>query len=111
MRKPLQKLTYAVTIYLSLILSLSLLWGSPLVLVGFYGLISALMLYKWHGVSDLCLYFTGFAFGPLGEMVPAYFGAWTYAEPSYVIPMWLPPLWGIVALGLKKQCDQFRTLR
>jgi len=41
-----------------------------------------------------------FALGPLGETVPVYVGAWT---------IWLPPLWGIVALSLKKSCEQFTT--
>ena len=109
-RKPPPILTHGVTIYLSLIFSLGLWWRSSFVLVGLYVLISALMIYRWHRTSDLCLYFTGFVLGPLGEIVPVYVGAWAYSESHYLIPIWLPPLWGIVALSLKKLCEQFISI-
>jgi len=66
-RKPPPILTYAVTIYLSILLSLGLLWRSSFVLAGLYVLISALMIYKWHRGSDLCLYFTGLRLDHLGK--------------------------------------------
>ena len=109
-KKPPPILTHGVTIYFSLILALGFFWRSSFVLLGLYVLISALMIYKWHRGSDLCLYFTGFVLGPLGEIVPVYVGAWTYSGSPYLIPIWLPFLWGIVALSLKKLCEQFTTI-
>jgi hypothetical protein len=60
------------------------------------------MLSKWHTKSDLIFYFVAFVLGPLGELIAIYFGAWGYTEPFYFIPIWLPFLWGIAALFMKK---------
>jgi hypothetical protein len=43
-------------------------------------------------------------------IVPVYVGAWTYSGSPYLIPIWLPFLWGIVALSLKKLCEEFTTI-
>jgi hypothetical protein len=48
------------------------------------------MLRKWHSRSDLMFYVVAFVLGPLGEIVAVSSGAWEYARPSYLIPMWLP---------------------
>ena len=67
------------------------------------------MLYKWHSKSDLVFYFVGFALGPVGEFVAVYFGAWKYSKPLYLIPIWLPFLWGIAALFMKKLSETLIT--
>lgn len=94
-------------IYILCVTLVSLLWSRPVVLVGLYLAVSVFMLYRWHERSDLIFYGVAFALGPLGEIVAVYFGAWRYSEPLYYIPIWLPFLWGIVALFLKKICESF----
>ena len=80
----------------------SLLWHRPVVLSLCLLGASILMLRKWHSKSDLTFYLVALVLGPVGEIVAVGSGAWEYAKPSYLIPMWLPFLWGVVALFLKR---------
>ena len=96
-----------ITVYALCIALASFLWPSPIVLSLCYILISIFMLYRWHTKSDLIFYFVAFVLGPTGEFVAVYFGAWKYSKPLYLIPLWLPFLWGIAALFIKKLSDTF----
>ena len=46
------------------------------------------------------MYACGFVLGPGGEIVAVYNGAWQYSEAPWLIPLWLPPAWGLAALIL-----------
>ncbi len=83
----------------------SAFWRQPVVLTICLALLSAFQLYKWHSKSDLIFYFVPFVLGPLAESIAIYFGAWQYSKPLYLIPIWLPVLWGIAALFMKKMCE------
>jgi hypothetical protein len=63
------------------------------------------MLFRWHTQADLLFYFAALSFGPLGEAISVWSGAWAYSRPSFLIPLWLPLLWGIAGLFLKRFCD------
>ena len=80
----------------------SILWRNPAILALCYILISLFMLYRWHTKSDLIFYFVAFVLGPIGELVATHFGAWKYSKPTFLIPIWLPFLWGIALLFMKK---------
>jgi hypothetical protein len=80
----------------------SILWRNPAILALCYILISLFMLYRWHTKSDLIFYFAAFVLGPIGELVATHFGAWKYSKPTFLIPIWLPFLWGIALLFMKK---------
>jgi hypothetical protein len=75
---------------------------SPL---GCFVLIGFLMLRRWHNKTDLLFYAIAFLLGPLGRAIAVRSGAWIYAKPSFLIPLRLPLLWGIVLLFLKKFCE------
>ena len=92
------------SIYVLCIALTCLLWSHPVVLSACFVLISVLMLYRWHSKTDLLFYFVAFLLGPLGEAIAVRSGAWMYAEPSFLIPLWLPLLWGIAVLFFKKLC-------
>ncbi len=94
-------------IYILCVILVSLLWRRPVVLLACYLAVSILMLYQWHARSDLISYAIAFVLGPLGEVAAVHFGAWQYSEPLYLIPIWLPFLWGVVALFLKKVSEGF----
>ncbi len=102
MKSKLLRLAALAGIYGLCIALASALWRSPLVLFGALVLISILMLYRWHEKRDVAFYFLALALGPLGEIGPVRFGAWAYSEPFYFIPIWLPLLWGIAALFLRR---------
>jgi len=97
-----KELIIEVLIYALSITLAALLWHNPVFLSICYVLISIFMLYRWHAKSDLIFYFVAVVLGPLGEVVAVYFGAWQYSKPLYLIPIWLPFLWGIAALFMKK---------
>ncbi len=92
-------------IYALCIALTSFLWSHPIILSACFVLISTLMLLRWHSKGDVLFYSIAFLLGPLGEAIVVRSGAWVYAKPSFLIPLWLPLLWGIVVLFLKKLCE------
>jgi uncharacterized membrane protein YoaT (DUF817 family) len=80
----------------------SALWRRPVVLTICLAVLAVIQIYKSHTKSDLAFYFVPFFVGPVAEGIAIYFGAWQYSKPLYLIPIWLPPLWGITALFIKK---------
>ncbi|MCI0694062.1 DUF2878 family protein [candidate division KSB1 bacterium] len=97
-----KELILELSIYALCVTLAGLLWQKPPILSLCYIVISIFMLNKWHARDDLFFYFVAFVLGPAGEMVAVYFGAWEYAKPLYLIPIWLPILWGMAALFMKK---------
>ncbi len=94
-------LIFELGLYAVCIVLVGLLWHTPVVLTICYMALSVIALAKWHTKSDLLFYSVTFVLGPLGESVAVYLGAWKYSEPLFLIPMWLPFLWGICALFMK----------
>jgi uncharacterized membrane protein YoaT (DUF817 family) len=81
------------------------LWQRPIVLTVCFAVVSILVLCRWHTPSDLCLYAVAFVLGPGAEMVVIHFGAWEYAEPFLLVPLWLPPVWGITAVVMRRLAE------
>jgi hypothetical protein len=77
------------------------LWTKPILLTGCYLIISIITFMRWHAASDFIFYFVAFVLGSVGEICATGFGAWSYAQPFYFIPTWLPLLWGLAALVVK----------
>ena len=80
----------------------SVLWAHPGWLTLCYAFVSIFTLLKWHTKADLVSYAAAVILGPLGEAVAVHYGAWTYAESSFLVPMWLPLLWGIAGFFLRR---------
>jgi uncharacterized membrane protein YoaT (DUF817 family) len=93
-------LIYALCIALA-----SFLWSYPIILSACLVLIGVFMLRRWHSKTDLLFYSVAFLLGTLGEAIAVRSGAWSYSKPTFLIPLWLPLLWGIVGLFLKKLCE------
>ena len=102
-----KELAFKLCIYIISILFAGFFWQEPAILMVFYVVISLIMLAKWHKKSDLVFYFVAFSLGPIGEAFAIYLGAWHYSKPFYLIPIWLPFLWGISALFVKKISETF----
>ncbi len=77
------------------------LWSHPALLTGCYILISIMFLWRWHTPSDVIFYVVAFILGPVGEIFAVAFGAWSYTQPFYYLPTWLPFLWGLAILVVK----------
>jgi len=97
-----RELVFELCVYIMCVILAGFFWPEPVILTIFYVVISVIMLIKWHKKSDLIFYFVAFGLGPMGEAFAIYLGAWQYSKPFYLIPIWLPLLWGISALFVKK---------
>jgi hypothetical protein len=97
-----RELAIEAIIYVLCILLVSLLWHRPIILFFCYLVISIGALSRWHRRSDVLFYSVAFLLGPTADAVAVYFGAWEYSKPIYLIPIWLPFLWGIAALLMKR---------
>ena len=106
-----KEITFELGLYALCIVLVGWLWHKPVTLTICYVVISILVLIKWHTKSDLLFYFVTFVLGPIGESVAIHLGAWRYSKPLYLIPSWLPLLWGICALFLKHFSETLSTGR
>ncbi len=105
-----RELVFELGIYCFCVVLAGILWHKQILLTSIYLMVSFIMLYKWHNKSDIVFYAAGFILGPAGEIFAVYRGAWQYAEPFYLIPFWLPFLWGIAALFIKKLSESLLTV-
>ena len=106
-----KELLIEAAIYVSCFSLASFLWEKPAVLLLCLATISTLMLRRWHLRSDVFFYIAGFVLGPLGEAMAVHFDAWRYSRPFFLVPIWLPCLWGIAALFVKRLCDTLLRAR
>jgi hypothetical protein len=97
--------------YASCIVLASLFWSNPVVLTLAYVGLSTAMLWRWHETDDIIFYVVPFVLGPVGEAVAIYFGAWSYAKPLELVPLWLPFAWGCAALYMKKTSEAISAWR
>lgn len=77
-----KELVFELSIYAISVALAGFFWGKPVLLTISYGVISMIMLTKWHERSDLIFYFVAFGLGPIGEAFAIYLGAWQYSNPS-----------------------------
>jgi hypothetical protein len=96
-----KELIFELSIYVVSLILVVALWNKPVVLTVCYAVISILILFKWHTIRNLYYYFVAFILGSIAESIAVYFGAWEYSKPFYLIPLWLPFVWGIAALLIK----------
>lgn len=96
------KLLLWLSVFIGAVLFVSLLYRSNetlfLVLI-----IASVILLKKGDKIDLLAFLVSMVAGPIGEIVAIYFGAWEYSNPSFIgIPIWLPLLWGIAGITLRR---------
>lgn len=92
----------ALAVYGGSLAAACLLWQTPRILLTGYVLVSAIVLYRWHSRLDLAAYGAALTLGTLTEIVAVSAGVWHYTAAYHVIPVWLPPGWGIMGLVLKR---------
>jgi len=94
-------LLFELGMYAICVILVATLWHRPILLMLCYVLVSLILFARWHSKSDILFYAVAFVLGPLAEFIAVYFGAWKYSRPFYIIPLWLPFVWGISALFMK----------
>jgi hypothetical protein len=100
-----KELLFELFIYALLVILVAALWNKPVILTVCYGAMSLFALLIWHTKRDLFFYFVAFILGSVGESIAIYFGAWKYSKPFYLIPLWLPFLWGLAALVVRNMSE------
>jgi len=80
----------------------ALLWRNVLLLTTSLLIMSILALLHFHHKHDVITFFLGVVTGAVSESLCIYFGAWMYTNPTYLIPLWLPVLWGLAALVIRR---------
>lgn len=88
--------------FLTLMISVGLLWSRPFWLVSLLILCSLAIFMMGRSKQVLICYAIGFILGPIPEYFAVSLGAWTYAVPEgySIIPIWLPFGWGIASVTL-----------
>ena len=87
----------------------SVLYHWPWVLFGVLLFISGVWLYFLRQPIYLKIFGVVAVGGPIAEAVAIHFGAWWYTTPQLIgFPVWLPPLWGLAAVGIVVIFEQLR---
>jgi uncharacterized membrane protein YoaT (DUF817 family) len=88
------------------LLSVSYLWKNEGILTFVLVAIAFAMLSIAKSKNEIILFvFCSFA-GALAESYAILFGVWSYSAPTFIgIPIWLPLLWGIAAVFIKRSHD------
>jgi uncharacterized membrane protein YoaT (DUF817 family) len=91
----------------ALVILMSSLWRDILILTTVLIGLTVLVMYFWHEKRDLTFFFVSFLLGPAVETVSITFGAWSYTNPTYIIPVWLPLVWGLSGISLSRISEYF----
>jgi hypothetical protein len=80
----------------------SLFWKDIMILTASLSILSIIALWHYHKKNDVIVYLIGAMIGVSAESVCIYFGAWRYSNPTFLIPIWLPLVWGLAALVIRR---------
>ncbi len=97
----------SIVVIILIVANVSLFWQDNLIVTAIFLTILSLTFWFWHTRKDITFFTIGLVVGPSMEMVPVYFGAWVYSNPTFLIPMWLPLGWGIAGIILGRLSDYF----
>lgn len=65
----------------------------------------------WYNKHDTYLFIVAAILGSFGEITAVSAGVWSYSYPYFLgIPLWLPFLWGAVAVLMKRSATTFEKL-
>lgn len=89
--------------------SISFLWTDNTILTALLLIISVSVLaFRRRYLSS---YLLAALIGTTTETVAIFSGAWSYSNPTFIIPIWLPMAWGIAGLIFKDIMDFISTLK
>jgi hypothetical protein len=91
--------------------TVSALWPRSLLLTAVLVLGSIVMLALQRDAEEYVLYGVAAVTGAIAEVVAIYYGAWQYTAPDVAgIPYWLPVLWGMAAIAMKRMTEVVHTV-
>lgn len=84
-------------------ISVFLTYHNNLLLTGLILIGCAIMFWFWHEKEEIYCFILAMICGTVFEIVVIHFGAWKYANPTFLgIPIWLIPLYGIAILAVSR---------
>ena len=102
-RKNVIHIIIAVALYFAQMASISAFFRDDLLLTLLSVIICGAGFILWHERGDMISFAAGAVLGPGGEIVYVHFGAWQYANPSFLgIPVWLILGWGLAVMLVKR---------
>ena len=78
------------------------LWKDVILLTASLLILTVFALRYFHKKADIFVFLLGGMMGASAESVCIYFGAWRYSNSTYLIPLWLPILWGLASLVIRR---------
>ena len=95
----------ALSLFITLLalLSVTFLWQYNFLLTAILIILSIILILILQNKKNIKLYLIFAALGVITEALMVSRNAWTYPNPDiFKIPIWLPLLWGIVALFIRQ---------
>lgn len=86
---------------------MSFLWRDNLFTTAALTFLSVGILMFWNKLEDVFRYGVAAIGGPTAEAVCIYFGVWAYSNPTILIPIWLPLVWGLTGIISGRLADYF----
>jgi hypothetical protein len=80
----------------------SLFWKDSILLTFALLIMAIFSLSYFHTKTDFIVFTTVGIVASFAEAVCIYFGAWNYTNPTRLIPLWLPILWGLAAIIIRR---------
>ena len=103
-----KELVFEIILFSAGIAAISLFYKNNLLLTVLLILAWLIGIKFWHKKHDIYFLLAGAIIGPLGEIVCIHFGAWQYANPTFLgIPIWLPFVWGLAVVLIKRFAEIF----
>jgi hypothetical protein len=93
--------------YLTLTALTAALWKQPLVLSAAHIVLGIVLLWRWHGISDVIIFVTVGAFAAVADLAVSQSGAWQFAGDR-ILPIWLPTAWASTGLVIARLTDYVR---
>ena len=103
-----KELVFEIILFSVGVVAISLFYDNNLLLTAILLVVSLFGMKVWYKLHDSYFFITGAIIGPIGEIVAIYFGAWQYANPTFLgIPIWLPLFWGLAVVLIKRFSEIF----
>lgn len=109
MKRLLKAFLYTLGLGVLALFLVSHFYEQPLLLTFLLVFISAGILFIRKSKEELILFISVGVSGAIAESFAIFFGAWNYTGNDWLIPLWLPLLWGIAGVYIKRASEEIRS--
>lgn len=108
-QKILQDLFYEILLFLITVFIVALSWKNNVLTLVLLLVLWAIPVFGWSKKDDFTYFFIAAILGSILEIIAIKFGAIQYSNPDFFgIPMWLPILWGCIAILFNRLTNMFK---